>query len=76
MLVIGEQPGGRPLCLPVAAQPIQQARRDNHLSILGSLSLFDTQELALAIDVTHSQRYQLTDTQSASIIEKKRTPLR
>src|SRR5713101_9244985 len=50
-----EEPGPRPVTLPVDPKQLKQFRREHHLAISMALSLTDADELALAVDVRHLQ---------------------
>ena len=51
----GKQPGAGPIALVVAAQVVQQDRRQRHQTILAALALNDMQQHALAVDVCNPQ---------------------
>ena len=63
----GKQPRAGPIALVVAAQVVQQDRRQRHQTILAALALHDVQQHPLAVDVCDSQGDRLGNAQPGRI---------
>src|SRR5580704_15489943 len=63
----GEEPGGGSIGFPVAAEQVEQSRREHYLAILAALSLADTDDLPLAVDIGHQQVDDLGNPQAGRI---------
>ncbi len=60
---------------PPDPQPFQQDRRQQRVAILVTLALLDTQEHALAVNITDLQRGHLADAQSGTIGHRERSAM-
>lgn len=65
----GEQVAWGAGSAPVAAQYLQQTRREHGVAVLVPFALLDAQQPALRIDIGDFQRHGFTDAQSGSITD-------
>jgi hypothetical protein len=63
----GEEPSGGSIAFPVSAQEVEQFGREHDVAVLVALSLTDTDELALAVDVGHPQMGSLGNPQAGGV---------
>src|SRR4249920_1212911 len=56
---------------PVAAQYLEEARREHGVAVLGTLALLNPQESTLGIDVGNAQRESFADAQASSVADHK-----
>ena len=66
----GEQPAGRALTSPIAAQQIPQFRRQQRLTILASFSAANPEHIASAIDIGDFETCNFAHAESGSIQDR------
>jgi hypothetical protein len=64
---VGEQPNPWLLKAPVVTQLLEQGRRQDHMAVFTTFTLFDAQKPSFPIDMLELELNQLADTQPTAI---------